>query len=174
MDLNRQIIYESYIKNLRTGEFLHFTSMPETFSDAKAPNWSSQEIIGRWTPVRGYSSSGPRTISIMLTFHSGVDKADSEGTKVLVLDKVNWLRSLTYPNYSNVAYSPDPVMLRIGRMVFMKSIVTGFDCNWRAPWDLDEEISMIAEVSLTFEECSLIPLDAQQVRSGLSSINYNG
>lgn len=172
MDENKLTISRSYIRNIRTGWILRFPSMPDTFSDSKAPNWSSQEIIGRWTPVRGFSSSGPRTVSLMITFHTGVDQGDSKSGLDVNLDVMK-LRSLTYPNYNGYAYSPDPIILRIGKMVFMKCIVTSFDCNWTSPWDLDQEVTMIAEVSLVVEECSLTPLDALMVQSGYEASIYH-
>lgn len=171
MDRNFQTIQSSYIMNLRKYWTIQFPSMPESFSDSKTPNWNSHEIVGRWTPIRGYSSSGPRTISILLTFYSSVDSGDNGNTERNVLDQINKLRSLTYPNYDGYAYSPDPVLLRLGKMVFMKCIVTAFDTNWRAPWDLDEEVSMVAEVSMTFEEVNMDPLDCLMVERGDQSKN---
>lgn len=167
MDWNKWTINNKcFITNTRKNWTIYFQSMPENFSDSKAPNWNQQEIVGRWTPVRGYSSSSPRTISLMLTFTSSIDQADNGSTYTNVLDNVNKLRSLTYPNYDSYAYSPDPVILKIGQMVFMKCIVTAFDCNWRSPWDLDTEVSMVAEVSITFEETNDNPLDASMVMNG--------
>src|SRR5574343_832738 len=102
MDYNQSVIESSHITNLRAGWSVRFQNMPETFSDSKTANLNQHEIVGRWTPIRGYSSSSPRTIAIMLTFCSSINQGEWEGTNRRVLDNVNKLRSLQYPNYNGI------------------------------------------------------------------------
>lgn len=171
MDLNKIIMQESYIRSLGVNPFIiRFPCMPETVSDSKQPNWAQHDIVGRWTPIKSYAASGPRTVSIVLTFCASIDEVDGGTSYTNVLLPINQLRSLTYPNYQELAYAPDPCLLRIGRAVFMKCVLTNFDCTWKTPWDLNTEIPMIAEVSLTFEEAQLNPLDASMVILGYQTI----
>lgn len=152
-------------------ERLVFGWMPISISDEKAANWESVSIIGRSEPIMGYSDSGPRNFGFEFEFYASLFQSDQDNLGGLtgydiVKQKVDWLRSLSYPDYTGQYLKPPHrVLLSIGAL--LKSIVICTSCNatYEGPWN-ERLLPMIAKVSIALQEVNRIPFSYEQVREG--------
>lgn len=155
---------------------LEFQIFPEEISMSKAAEYTSMGIVGRSEPVRAYSSSGSKTYSFELTFVASVDQNDG-GSSYDVLEKINWLESLVYPEYkNNITYPPPVVFLIVGDAINARCITTEVSPVLRGPWEINEsplgdefnwEGPIQAVASVTFEEVNLTPLSSTDIRNRL-------
>lgn len=151
---------------------LIFDYVPDQINDEMAANYSATNIIGRSAPLQGYQDSGPRTFSIELKFHASLfgkeedTFAGSTGYDA-VKARVDWLRSLTYPDYSETyAKPPHRVLLVIGTLIKSICIVDNVNVTYRSPWD-SNLLPMIAEVTLPLKEVNPVPWGSTEVRAGI-------
>jgi len=145
--------------------FIKFQYMPESIGENKSANWQYIDILGRSEPIRFYSSSGPRSINLCLTFHALSSRIDD------VELKIRFLRSLVYPDYqasksTNTPFPPPVILLKIGEWLKMRSIVTNISVNRSGPWEPDTLYPTCAEVSLDIQELNVDPFDATDVFFG--------
>jgi hypothetical protein len=105
---------------------------PDDITDDLRSTFSENTALGRSAPVYTFSSAGPRSIAISLSFHrdmleempsnvvprDGEDKAESF---------IHALQAIAVPKYnlSNKAIEPPLVAVRLGREIFIKGIVNG-------------------------------------------------
>lgn len=134
-----------------------FQFMPDEISDSKSANYSDTEIIGRSHPIKGYSSSGARTLSFTLQFYM-TDKSQNP------LVTATALKSLCYPQYAGSVYPPPPVQVKIGPNIGMWGVLTQCDITYRAPWDPNVQ-PMMAEVALSFSETGIRAWDTLEIQS---------
>jgi len=113
---------------------LTFQMMPEEIMDAKSATWSPVAPVGRGEPYRIYQGSTPRVINLELQFFVSTDQGDG-GTTDQVMAKVEWLRSLVYPEESGgLTLHPPVVVLLLGDFVSMRSVVHSVSVRYKAPW----------------------------------------
>lgn len=152
--LNKEYI-PCYIINLLTGGKIEFECEPEEISDANSAQFDPQDVRGRSSPYQGYSSSGPRTISFSVMLHDDLCK---EG----ILNTVNHLRSLTYPNYGGVL-TPPKCLVRVGDMIHCNAIVNDVSVSWQKPYRNGTYVA--AEVSLNLTEVVDTPYSSSEIWS---------
>jgi len=151
---------KSYIKY--SGGIIRFQIMPEEVRDSKSANYVNTDIVGRSHPIKGYSSSGPRTLSFSIKFYKFKEEDNP-------LQEANRLRALLYPDYSSGIFPPPLCQVKIGQ-IKMQGVAISADISYRYPWD--ESVSPIfVEVSLTFEETGRKPFSFQEVMNG-SDMSY--
>lgn len=155
---------KGYIVDLNTGHSLQYI-IPESTSDSNPAMYDTDMIPGRSTPVIGYNSSGPRTISIQIELFASLEQSDNGTAEKNVEDKVAFLRSLTFPDYSKYFISPpSPVLVVNGRSLKVKAVITDVQVEWKAPFDEDGR-HMAATVNLTLQTFRDIPFDRDMVRN---------
>lgn len=145
-----------YIKNLITGTTIEFDLIPEEFSETNVATYDQHNIRGRSSPIQGYSNSGPRNISYMVQIH---DDCCTNG----IVDTVNKLRALSYPEYGG-SIVPPKCYIRFGDMLSIKAVVINVNVTWRKPYRNGTFIN--ADVSLDFIEIIDKPRSASEVEGG--------
>ncbi len=168
-------IKNAYLVDIDTTEQpnrLDFDYIPDQINDENAANYSSTNIIGRSAPLQGYQDSGPRTFSIELKFHASLQEAEvdhfhnSYGYDA-VKARIDWLRSLTYPDYSETyAKPPHRVLFVIGTLIKSICIVDSINVTYRSPWN-DNLLPMVAELTLPLKEVASVPWGVTEVRAGI-------
>lgn len=88
--------------SLTTGGKHYFRSLPE-ITDSKSANYNSQTIFGRASPIRSFSDSAPRTISISWDMYN-VDQLARDAT----YEMIRAISSAVYPIYEP-PYNPPPI-----------------------------------------------------------------
>lgn len=157
-----EFLANCFIQDWVDGSYLAFQLMPEEINEQKTASWQDHEIMGRSMPVSGYSSSGPRTVSLQLYF---VKEIDAVRPKKNLKNTVAWLRSFAYPDYAgNVVHTPHPVYLHLADMVKMKAVVLDVQVSYKAPWDILNDYTTLVEVSMSFKEIGEVPQGLQQIR----------
>jgi len=176
----RASLIHAYFKDLETQEVLQFGYIPEELSDSKSANWNSIEIPGRSEPILGYVNSSSREFSLHLMFLAGVDQMKNpslesgepnsntiEDNTIAVKHKVDWCRSLVYPDYTNpnLIRPPHRVLFSIGNLIKSVCVVTAVNAIYKAPWDADL-LPLLAEVDLTLIEVNSVPKGYLEIRQG--------
>ena len=141
---------------------------PDEVTDQMSSTFQPNTALGRSAPVYTFSNSGPRSISISLTFPRDIfDELPSSVTPREDEDKtesfIHALQAIAVPKYnlSNKAIEPPLVAVRLGREVFIKGVVTsGITVTYGKPILVDEKYSVI-KVSFTISEVD--PYDATTI-----------
>lgn len=85
---------------------------PEEISEENSPNYASENIIGRATPIHQFISGGERTTTFSLNIFWNENKYEVER-------KISWLKSFTYPETGksgDESGAPHPVILLMGEL----------------------------------------------------------
>ena len=140
-----------------------FVHIPETIPDSNAADYAEQQLYGRSEPVRAYSATGARSLSLSLIFVNHEEgKAKEE-----VFDRVNWLKHTIYPEYEADLVLPPPVLiLLLGSFVRMRCIAKSVDVQWGAPYVPGTMYPMQAEVSISLEEVNPDPVSGSEILVG--------
>lgn len=155
---------DAYIINMNTGTRIELDLLPESIDDSYTANYNSTPILGRSTPIIGYSEGGPRSISFSVKLH---DDVISEAGMDIV-DKVNILKALSYPSYENDRVISPKCYVRIGSMISMTGVCNNVGVSWEPPYSPTKKgrVSYLqAEVSLSFDEVQPIPQSASQIEN---------
>jgi len=178
----RNSLIHAYLKDLDSNKWgesdtLQFGYIPEEISDSKSANYNLIDIPGRSEPIISYMNSSPRELSLHLIFMAGVgqDKHTATGDSSSITEdnpqrvkqKVDWLRSLVYPDYSaaGIVRPPHRVLLSIGNLIKSVCITMSVSAVYKAPWD-ENLLPYIAEVDITFNEVNQVPPGYTTVRAG--------
>ena len=162
---NKSFLPDNYIYISHLDEDFQYWRLPvtpDTISDSMTVTWSPQPALGRSAPVYTYNNSGPRTVSIKLSFRRDMLDDLNEGisnVNPLVGDDytdtlIRALQSIAVPKYNltDKAIEPAMVALRLGQTVFIKGIVTGsVDVTYSLPILADGKYAGV-EISLTIYE----------------------
>lgn len=141
--------------------------LPESIDDSYSANFHTQSFQGRSSPVIGYGDGGPREVSFSLQIHD--DLISQNGSDIV--DIVNQLKSLSYPEYERKVIPPK-IYLRMGDMVSIVGVCTNVGVSWEKPYGETTKGRIAykkAEVSLSFQEVIQIPQSASGVVEGNQS-----
>lgn len=175
----RNALINAYLRDLDTkdNEFntLQFGYIPEEISESKTANYNLIDIPGRSEPIYAYMNSSPREISLHIMFVAGIgqDKTVNTGNStieddaVMVKQKVDWLRSLVYPDYSvaGIVRPPHRILVSIGNLIKSICITTSVSPVYKAPWD-ESLLPYIAEVDISFQEVNEVPYGSTDIKAG--------
>lgn len=142
-----------YIINSLIGKTIEFECEPEEISDRSSAQFDAQEVRGRSSPYQGYNASGPREIGYTVTLHDDLCKNG-------ILNTVNQLRSLTYPNYGGILQAPRCV-IRVGDMIHCNAVMTDVSVSWQKPFR--DGVYVTATVDLSAIEVVDTPHSASDI-----------
>lgn len=161
-------IYISHLDLPEEAKYWQLPGYPDKVTDQMASNFAQNTALGRSAPVYTFSNSGPRSITINLSFHRDMfEEMPSNVTPREDEDKaesfIHALQAIAVPKYnlSNKAIEPPLVAIRLGREVFIKGIVSGgVNVTYGKPILSNEKYALI-DISFTVSEVD--PYDASTV-----------
>lgn len=140
-----------------------FPCMPQSYSDSRTANYTSQNPLGRSEPFQIYENSGPRTVSVSFQMHREMTHTDP------IEDVVKAVQAATYP----IAWTgtiPPKVRLVIGNACVIEGIIAGgVDVTWSETIDKNWKYNMV-DLSFTVTECTGKPQTMSDVLHG--TVNY--
>lgn len=155
----------AYIVNILTGTVVEIALLPDEVSENYGAEIEPTPIMGRSSPIMGYSGGGPKTVSLSLILYDDYCK---DG----IIQTVNNLKALSYPEYSNIVEPPN-CYVRIGDFIKLYGVCTSVGVSWSKPIRKDHvsgEMTYIkADVSLEFQNCVSTPFSATSVERGRDS-----
>lgn len=160
----RTAIERAFLLDLESGQRLFFQNMPEELAESKAANWNDTEILGRSEPIKAYSSSTARAISLTLQFAASIDAGD-KGTTGSLLDKLRFVRSLVYPVYTEITLAPSKVLLSIGQWFKIVGVVRDYTVTYQRPWTEEATEPTLATVAISIEEANVNPFGRVDILS---------
>ena len=158
-----------YISHLDEGfQYWQLPGYPDKVTDQMQSLFQENSALGRSAPVYTFSHSGPRTITINLSFHRDMfEEMPSNVTPKDDEDKaesfIHAIQAIAVPKYnlSNKAIEPPLVAIRLGREVFIKGIVSGgVSVTYGKPILVNEKYAIV-DISFTVSEVD--PYDASTV-----------
>jgi len=146
-------------------------SYPEKLTDNMQSAFQESTALGRSAPVYTFSSSGPRTVQVNLSFHRDMFEEinDIQGNGKfangddMAEQFIHALQAIAVPKYnlSNKAVEPPLIAIRFGREVFIKGIVSGsISVTYGKPILANEKYALV-DISFTVSEVD--PYDASTV-----------
>ncbi len=157
-----------WVKDIETGDKMEAHAIMANYTDSKTPTWTPTNIIGRSSPIYGYSYSGSRTLNYTFNFHTSVEQED-DTTPEDVKKACDFFLSLAYPDYSGGAIKPPHrVLVHIGNQVSFTAIVGSVSVTYSDPYDVHTGLAYNAKVTVSFSEVDDIPKGYEEVRMGMT------
>lgn len=168
----------NYIYLYHLDKFCVLPNCPESVTDNMPSNFASTTALARTAPVFSYQNSGPRTVSVNLTFHRDMLNDINRNVSNLkdnVVDfsgndyvdtLIKYLQAIALPKYNEYssgskAVIPPMIALRFENNIFIKGVVTsGIQVTYNKPVLIDGKYAVI-NVSFTVSEVE--PYDAEYV-----------
>jgi hypothetical protein len=148
---------KSYLVDLYTGERLEFQYNPSSIGDEKSTDYAAIKIPGMSHPRYQYVAGEPRKITFKVELFKGPVK-----------QKVDWLRSMQYPEHARTMLknAPHCVLLIFGDLYpGVTCIVRQVKARFFGLFDRDNLLPQRAEVDIVLEEYVDRSVDWSQVRS---------
>lgn len=117
--------FNCFIKNLITNSIITF-EMPQELADSMSSEFDQQTVRGRSLPVQGYSSSGPRTISLNLPIYADTCYEDFDTT-------IRKFQALSYPSYESFT-QPPTCYVKIGNLINDTFVILSVNVNFMTPF----------------------------------------
>ena len=127
--------------------------IPESVSHEYSPNFSSNSILGRLSPVLLYSGGSARTLSFSIRLND--DIARQSGYESLV-ELVDDIKSLSYPTRERSSNRLPQVYFQLGELVGVGIVQTSI--SWSKPFDNTRGIYKLVEVAFTITLERELPL----------------
>ncbi len=139
------------------GHKLAFTylDLESGLQETSQPTYGDTNVIGRAEFYKTYTGTSNREIPLTFQFQvQGVDTLDpAEAARREVVLPARFLDALKFPVFSvdaQISYAPPPCLLRIGRLLSARVLVTQADVTWNAPFDTATMLPHSATVAVTF------------------------
>jgi hypothetical protein len=148
---------KSYLVDLDTGERLEFQYNPSSIGDEKSTDYAAIKIPGMSHPRYQYVAGAPRKIAFKVELFKGPVK-----------QKVDWLRSLQYPEHAGTMLknAPHRVLLIFGDLYpGVTCIVRQVKARFFGLFDRSNLLPQRAEVDIVLEEYVDQSVNWSQVRS---------
>jgi hypothetical protein len=142
--------------------------IPEEISDNVSAIFSPIDILGRSSPLQGYSGGSSRVVSFSLKLHEDLYMFNTStnepyGTPNLYLNNlVAYLKSLVFPQYTTTIVPPE-VIIVIGRTIGIRGVPKSVDVSWSGPINLDTMTYKECTVSFSMEEITDKPYNASDI-----------
>lgn len=148
-------------------------AMPTSMGYSKNVNWSSNDIIGRSSPIYGYQSSGSTGFNLTIPLHGPIEASDERKVEH-VKEACDWFHSLTYPDYGGdelprngglqILRPPHRVLVTLANWKSMVCIVMNVSIDAGDVWDVRTGLPTMATVTITLQEVDEIPKGVYDVR----------
>ena len=126
---------------------VYFPCFPQSYSDTRVANYTSQNPLGRSEPFQIYENSGPRTVSVSFRMHREMLCVTP------VDDVVKAVQSATYP-IGNDGSIPPRVRLDLGNSCDITGIISGsVEATWSETINKDIQYNVV-DLSYTVTECT--------------------
>lgn len=161
-------LYISHLDLPEEAKYWQLPGYPEEVSDSMTSNFQANNALGRSAPVFTFSNSGPRSITLNLTFHrdmfedmpSNVTPRDDEDKAESFIHAIQAIAVPKY-NLANKAIEPPLVAIRLGREVFIKGVVTSaVTVAYKKPILVNEKYAVI---SISFTVSEVDPYDSTTI-----------
>lgn len=111
-----------YIVNMLTNERINFVTIPTDLSETHSASFNQQQPMGRSAPYFTFENNEARTISFSIKLHKDLCPD--------MVNVVNKLKALVYPNYNGSLVQPPYCYVRFGGMVNMMAVCNSVSVNW--------------------------------------------
>jgi len=164
--LGRSEPFKSY--SFSTSTQITFTGLILVQGSTKDRN-VAMEIVGGGLGLTGRFVSatmpfiGPAGKLISAAMNAGKDSKIQEILVSTTFQEVTlvaaWFESLTKPQYDDqgYAYPPPHVFLMHGQNFKRRGVITNVHLTYKGPWEVTTLLSMLVEISLTFQEDNKTP-----------------
>lgn len=158
----KRVVHKGSLIDVETGEIFEFQYNPQTIKDSNGAVWTKNMVQGKHHPLLQYAGGSGRKISFDLRFYMGYRNKT-------VLEQVNWLRSLCYPDTLSDAIphrAPHRVVLNMGNLYKgLVCVVETAEIEWGSLMtsQLDPQEAL---VQIVLEEFRIENVGWHQVRQG--------
>ena len=164
----------AYIIDIDGGGSFKFQFIPASITDTKSNSPVYYSILGRSSPLSGYATGTPRSLSFTVVMFADPTADGPKLSTAEIKKRKDWLLSLPYPDYGGGLKPPHRCFINIGDDIkFVGQCTTASAIYQGKPWDLGPGLPHGVEVSLTFEECLNVPVDLNDRRSGSPGDGYD-
>ena len=164
-------VIENYLYIYHIDKFIVLPSYPDSIQDTLGSTFESSTPLARSAPIFSFSSSGPRSMQIVLPFHRDmmtmlnydVSNFNVELGDDYVDTIIKALQACALPNYKAASKMLEPPMvaLRFGNEIFIKGIINGgITTTYRLPI---LENNKYSQVEIAFNITEIDPYDANSV-----------
>lgn len=141
-------------------------TLPESVSDSYSANYGEVNALGRSSPMIDYANGGPREISF-----SVILREDKTPEGLDIIDVVNILRSMAYPEYrENDFVDPPLIIFMLGDILNIRGVCNSVEVSWEGPYGETSKgrtAYFDAEVSLSFQEVPRNVRSASDILGGI-------
>lgn len=159
---------ECSIIDLKYGGEMKF-NLPESTSESLPVSWdTSANVRGRSVPPVGYTSTGPRSLSleIVLVAGAGYYVSKTKNPVDMMYEDIRFLQSLVYPDYSTaILQTPPLVLLSLGSALKLRGVVNSLNITYEGTKDSSNRY-MKAIISLSVSQVSDEPPGLLDMRAG--------
>lgn len=142
------------------GTTYYFPCYPESYTDSRQSNFTSQNPLGRSEPFQIYQNSGPRTVSVSFRMHREMTHNGYDTVGRIV----GAVQSATYPT-GNESIIPK-VYLSIGRNCSIWGVIEGqVSAEWSETINKEQQYNAV-NLSFTVTECTGNPKTSGYIASG--------
>jgi hypothetical protein len=140
------------------GTTYKFPCYPESFSDTRQSNVTSQNPLGRSEPFQIYQNSGPRVVNVSFKMHREMC-SDTEYVAQLVAA----VQSATYPTGLDTIIPK--VILVIGKSCYIEGIIEGsVSVDWSETINKKNQYNVVT-LGFSVTECTGVPKTSGEIRS---------
>lgn len=175
---NNNPALSSFIVVLKRGpgfpvqDIIPFQFMPDNFRDSKAAVYNDIAIVGRSSPIKNYSHSGPRNVAFSLQFMAAPEAGLGMLLPPIIKTRIDACRALVVPDYTGFIMAPPPrCMVILGLQSAFLGVCKSVNVSYlnTSPWDVLPKpvLAHHATVDMVFEESLNIPLSNVETRLGL-------
>ena len=147
--------------------------IPDSISHEYSPNFSSNSVLGRLSPVLLYSGGSARTLSFSIRLNDDIAR---QGGYESLVELVDDIKSLSYPVRERSSNRLPQVYFQLGELVGVGIVQTSI--SWSKPFDNTRGIYKLVEVAFTITLERELPLpkflEAMEVidRFGLDEVEF--
>lgn len=124
--------FKSYIINLATNTWVPLPVLPESVSEAVSAQWTDTSIIGRSASYRSYQGTSNRTVNFNLKLHMDL-LSDLSNSNLDLTAITDYLKALTYPEYSKSELRPPVVILKLADVIKLRGTCDSVNVTYELP-----------------------------------------
>lgn len=142
---------------------------PDEISDSLSASWSTQQIVGRSSPIAAYIGTDFRKVSFSMELHRELlaEKGNPTG-KMESLIRV--IEKSVYPEYLSQGLTPPITTFRFGDF-YARGYVESVSNTWKKP--IINDMYMIASMSISMCCYPKSVISASNLGSSLNPFNIN-